>query len=254
MKDLKKNILELYGNGLKPKEISEKLHVEYLVVTKIVENNQRKIRRAKNLEPYDKSAKANYYQRNVEKLKAKSNKRYSEKKDEISARTKEDRKKNPEKYRLKRQKEKAKDPERFKAKKNANWAKNYPKNKVRLSKKTRIVRVEKKQLVFTHYSKKLSNSNVPCCNCCGYTGIEFLTIDHIIPKREMEKKFKSIVKTINENISITPNEIKAGYNAKRKAHQLIQWLITNNFPKKFQILCWNCNFAKGILGKCPHQK
>ena len=43
MKDLKKNILELYGNGLKPKEISEKLHVEYLVVTKIVENNQRKI-------------------------------------------------------------------------------------------------------------------------------------------------------------------------------------------------------------------
>ena len=111
-----------------------------------------------------------------------------------------------------------------------------------------------KEEVLKVYSKKLSNSDVPCCNCCRYTGIEFLTVDHIMPKREMEKEFKSMVKSISENISITPKEIQMGYNAKRKADPLNQWLITNDFPKGFQILCWNCNFAKGILGKCPHEK
>ncbi len=70
-------------------------------------------------------------------------------------------------------------------------------------------------------------------------GLDFLTIDHIIPKREMEKD---------------PEMIKMGYRASRKADPLCQWLITNNFPKGFQILCWNCNKAKGVLGKCPHQK
>ena len=45
--------------------------------------------------------------------------------------------------------------------------------------------------------------------------------------------------------------------AKRKGAPLNQWLITNNFPNGFQILCWNCNFAKGspaVSFKCPHQK
>ena len=30
--------------------------------------------------------------------------------------------------------------------------------------------------------------------------------------------------------------------------------IKNNFPKGFQILCHNCNIAKGHYGKCPHEK
>ena len=82
-----------------------------------------------------KKKKTTWYSRNAEKVKARSSKRYYEKRDEISAKTKEDRKKNPEKYRLRHQKEKAKDPEGLNAKKRANWAKNYPKNKARLSKK-----------------------------------------------------------------------------------------------------------------------
>ncbi len=65
----------------------------------------------------DKKKKTTWYSRNAEKVKARSSKRYYEKRDEISAKTKEDRKKNPGKYRLKRQKEKAKDPKGFKAKK-----------------------------------------------------------------------------------------------------------------------------------------
>jgi len=237
MKDLRKNVLELYDTGLKAKAISEKINVEYSIVTKILKNEQRRIRRAKNPEPYRKSANARY-PKYAKKAIARASKRYEEKKDEISAKTKEDRKINPEKYRLKRQKEKAKDPEGFKRAKNANWTKNYPKNKSRLNKKVILGRKKRKQQVFTHYSKKLSNSDIPCCNCCRYVGIEFLTVDHIIPKNEMAKD---------------PKWIEMKFRATRKADPLCQWLITNDFPKGFQILCWNCNFAKGVLGQCSHQ-
>ena len=76
------------------------------------------------------------------------------------------------------------------------------------------------------------------CVCCGTEGFEFLTIDHIIPKREMDKiqKMKDI-----------------GYSSKLNPHLLISWLDKFH-PEGFQILCWNCNYAKGVLGKCPHQK
>ena len=39
----------------------------------------------------------------------------------------------------------------------------------------------------------------------------------------------------------------------RSQENLNYWLEKNNFPSGFQILCWNCNFAKGSLGKCPHE-
>jgi hypothetical protein len=32
-----------------------------------------------------------------------------------------------------------------------------------------------------------------------------------------------------------------------------RWLITNNFPDDFQILCHNCNYAKSH-GGCPHKR
>ena len=35
---------------------------------------------------------------------------------------------------------------------------------------------------------------------------------------------------------------------------LLKWIIKNNFPKGFQILCHNCNSAKAVYGKCPHEK
>jgi hypothetical protein len=45
-----------------------------------------------------------------------------------------------------------------------------------------------------------------------------------------------------------------GYSAKLHGKDLYYWLEDNDFPSGFQILCWNCNFAKGSLGKCPHEK
>jgi len=66
------------------------------------------------------------------------------------------------------------------------------------------------------------------CRCCGETIPEFLQIDHIDGKGAEHRK----------EVSGT---------------QLYQWLRRNNFPPGFQVLCANCNFAKGHYGKCPHE-
>ena len=94
-------------------------------------------------------------------------------------------------------------------------------------------RLERKQKVFSHYA----NGSLKC-TCCGVEGLEFLTIDHIISRKKMESDLQLM---------------KTGYSAKLGGKDLYYWLEKNNFPSGFQILCWNCNFAKGSLGKCPHE-
>ena len=51
-----------------------------------------------------------------------------------------------------------------------------------------------------------------------------------------------------------PELVKLGYSSSKKIEVLGQWIKKNNFPKGFQILCHNCNVAKGIYGECPHEK
>lgn len=35
----------------------------------------------------------------------------------------------------------------------------------------------------------------------------------------------------------------------------IEAFIKQNFPKdEYQLLCMNCNFAKGLYSGCPHQR
>jgi hypothetical protein len=70
------------------------------------------------------------------------------------------------------------------------------------------------------------------CTCCGETERAFLTVDHI--KNDGSKHRKEI----HCNNGST----------------LYSWLVKNNFPDGFQILCRNCNWAKFTLGKCPHKK
>ena len=95
-------------------------------------------------------------------------------------------------------------------------------------------RLERKQKVFSHYS----NGSLKCA-CCGVQGLEFLTVDHIISRKKMELDLQLM---------------NMGYSAKLHGKDLYYWLEDNDFPSGFQILCWNCNFAKGSLGECPHQK
>lgn len=81
-----------------------------------------------------------------------------------------------------------------------------------------------KLLALTYYGGK-----PPMCNCCKEDIYEFLSIDHI-------------------------NGGGKKHRDKIKRHQLYDWLVNNNFPDGFQVLCFNCNFAKGHFGECPHKK
>jgi hypothetical protein len=87
------------------------------------------------------------------------------------------------------------------------------KGKKTLSEYFKGYRRETKAIVIENYGGK--------CNCCGTTVLEFLTIDHI----------------------------NGGGRAHRKtiSGHIYRWLINNNFPKDdYQLLCMNCNSAKGL--------
>ena len=78
-----------------------------------------------------------------------------------------------------------------------------------------------RRIVLEHYGNQ--------CQCCGEMRMEFLAIDHINGGGSKERK-------------------------KRDARTNYRYLIANNFPKDFQILCHNCNAAKGFYGQCPHER
>lgn len=65
------------------------------------------------------------------------------------------------------------------------------------------------------------------CACCGEKEIKFLAYDHVNNDGKDHRKVIS-------------------------AQLLTGWIIRNNYPKNIQILCHNCNLAKGFYGKCPH--
>lgn len=69
------------------------------------------------------------------------------------------------------------------------------------------------------------------CECCGETELAFLAIDH--PKDDGKKE-----------------RDQYGYGS-----TFYGWLIRNNFPEGYRVLCHNCNFGRHINGGvCPHQQ
>ena len=79
-----------------------------------------------------------------------------------------------------------------------------------------------------------------CCSCCGETIIEFLTLDHINNDGAHHRR-----KLCNESRNISATRGRALY----------RWIVRNDFPPIFQVLCCNCNFGKQINGGvCPHEK
>lgn len=88
---------------------------------------------------------------------------------------------------------------------------------------------ERRRLVLEHYS-----GGTPVCACCGERTKEFLTLDHIDNNGAARKR-------------------QADGPARSGAHTY-QWIIKNNYPPGFQVLCMNCNCAKAWWGACPHQK
>jgi len=99
----------------------------------------------------------------------------------------------------------------------------YQKNKEEIDERRRKGdkkrRMKTRIKVLSHYGNK--------CACCGETETKFLTIDHIKG---------------------------GGYKHRKKIRvPFYYWLIKNDFPEGFQVLCMNCNFAKGMHGECPHE-
>jgi hypothetical protein len=111
-----------------------------------------------------------------------------------------------------------------------------PENKAKRDK----IRYDMRLKVLQTYSKRLSNSSIPCCRCCGLNDtLGFLAVDHIIGRKQMDSE---------------PELVKLGYSSKLGSVNLLKWIIEHNFPKGFQILCHNCNTAKGMKqnnNKCP---
>ena len=68
------------------------------------------------------------------------------------------------------------------------------------------------------------------CTCCGESTPEFLVIDHT-----------------NNDGAAHRKEIGAAGGS-----TIYKWLKKNDYPEGFQVLCHNCNMAKGFYGQCPH--
>ena len=80
---------------------------------------------------------------------------------------------------------------------------------------------KRRKSVIEHYGGK--------CECCGESTFEFLALDH---------------------------KDGGGDQHRRKVGQgslMVDWILKNNFPEIFQVLCHNCNQAIGYYGSCPHQ-
>lgn len=82
--------------------------------------------------------------------------------------------------------------------------------------------------VLNHYGHR--------CACCGEGRREFLAIDHIAGGGERLRR-------------------RIGGGRRRQGpSELCGWLLRHNFPEGYQLLCHNCNQAKGSFGLCPHAR
>ena len=118
---------------------------------------------------------------------------------------------------------------------------NYQKHrtyKIEYARQYRSKHPEEVKTTIREYQRKLRmvvlrtySAEIPFCNCCGEQEIKFLAVDHI-----------------------NGGGHKHNQELKRRGQKFYQWLRINNYPAGFQILCHNCNLAKGLYGKCPHRE
>lgn len=90
----------------------------------------------------------------------------------------------------------------------------------------RLYWISYKLEVFDHYGG--------CrCSCCGEPHHEFLQMDHTENNGAAHRK------------ELT-GDAQDGRN-------LVIWLKKQGYPPGYQVLCANCNYAKGHFGACPHE-
>lgn len=99
----------------------------------------------------------------------------------------------------------------------------YHKYSVRLNQHSKDYNQKVRYQALSHYS----DGGAPACACCHETHIEFLVIDHIHG---------------------------GGHQHRQSVGSIYIWLIKNNYPDGFRVLCHNCNQALGLYGYCPHHQ
>ena len=130
---------------------------------------------------------------------------------------------NPEKVKAYKKKWTDKNKEKIKIKDEL-YRKNNP---IKVRKWDKDAKIRRRLKVLNYYG-----GTPPKCKCCGEDEIKFLSVDHINNDGAEHRK---------------KTNIRGGNNAHK-------WIIKNKFPPIFQILCYNCNCAKGFFGECPHSQ
>jgi len=69
------------------------------------------------------------------------------------------------------------------------------------------------------------------CVCCSIPNYEFMTIEHSSGNGSKHRK-----------------------ELKRHGVNFLKWLKAQGFPPGYEVLCFNCQYALGTYGKCPHGK
>ncbi len=108
------------------------------------------------------------------------------------------------------------------------WYKEYHKtHKDEYRARHKKYRLKVRNDVINHYGGK--------CACCGENTLEFMTIDHIENNGAQHRK------------QVMGNSRNSGW-------KFYKWLRQNNYPKEFQVLCFNCNMGRSLNnGICPHK-
>lgn len=123
------------------------------------------------------------------------------------------------------------------------WRKDYTeKNRGKINKYTRDWRAKNKERYRTSQKKwdlKLRlevlihyGGSPPKCACCGELILKFLTLDHINGGGNKQRRKLKIP----------------------SGTRFYSWIKKHNFPKGYQVLCMNCNWAKRYSGICPHKE
>jgi hypothetical protein len=75
------------------------------------------------------------------------------------------------------------------------------------------------------------------CACCGEQEEVFLTVDHV-----------------NGGGAEHRRSLTKGRKGSGGTTLVYRSICDQGFPPDFQILCFNCNYAKHRQGKCPHER
>ena len=165
-----------------------------------------------------------YYRKHREQERAEWKQWYEKNKEHVSAKNKERYAADPEAGRNRIKQWRKDNPDKVREQKQRNWPGYYERHKEQVHMRKIDWTRQLKEEVIQEYGGK--------CACCGEDTYEFLTIDHI-HGGGAEHKRQMKAAGIGQN--------------------LYRWLKKNGYPKEdFQLLCMNCNFAKGKYGTCPH--